>query len=514
MPRPALPSLHLLSAAVTTAMVAVCLLLARPAAAQQPAGQPQVQGTEKGILGLLPSDSTTRHILQTPSRKLAYTATAATLDLFGQDGTISAKVFYTAYVASDDGPARPLAFVFNGGPGAASAYLHLGLLGPKILRFGPAGLEATTPVLSDNADSWLDFADLVFIDPVGTGWSRAASDDKAARYYGVKADAEMLAKVIALYVQRNNRLASPKYLVGESYGGFRAAKVASALKDSQGIVVSGLMMLSPLIDARLNFGATDYPLGAALQLPSLVAAELERRHAFSEKALREAEAFAMSEYLVALAGPPPEGKAADAFYGKVAQLTGIPQHLVARSRGFVDDLYTRGATAQSASIVSPYDAGYRAADPYPDGDFDRGEDPILDGYTRAYGAAFVGYARNVLQYPCDMTYALLNTDVNRKWDWGDGGSGTQSDASISDDIRVLLSTIPSLRLMITHGYSDALTPYGASRYVLDHLPVSLTTGRVSLKLYRGGHMYYTADASRRQATRDARTFFAHAPGVD
>lgn len=499
--------------ALFLSLISLGLVGALPAKAQE---EPrQAISPAASIFNLLPPDSTTRHVAQTAKGPLPYTATAGTLDLYGQDGALSAAVFYTAYVAdkgANKGAVdRPLAFVFNGGPGAASAYLHLGLMGPRRLDFGPSGRLATTPELRDNPESWLDFTDLVFIDPVGTGWSRAANDDKAGRYYGVRPDAEAIAKVISLYVQRNDRLSAPKYLVGESYGGFRAAKVAMALKASQGILVSGIIMLSPLIEARLIFGATDMPLGAALQLPSLAAAELERTDRFSEAAVAEAERFAMSEYLVSLSGPPPEGDQAKAFYARVAALTGIAEDKIARARGFVGDLYTRGATAKTGQIVSPYDAGFVAPDPYPDGDFDRGEDPILDGYTRAYGAAFALYARNELGFPCEMTYALLNTEVNRKWDWGDGDRGWRGEASATDDLRVLLSTIPTFRLLVTHGYNDAITPYGASRYVLDHLPPTLARGRVALKLYRGGHMYYTADAARMASTEDARVFFTHAP---
>ncbi|MBL0373867.1 carboxypeptidase [Rhizobium sp. KVB221] len=465
--------------------------------------QPQ-NNSHGGILGLLPPDSVSRHVLKTVSRELVYTATAGTMDLYGADGKIAAKVYYTAYIAQDTAPNRPLTFAFNGGPGAASAYLHLGLVGPKVLEFGPGDNGGTTPSVKDNPESWLDFTDLVLIDPVGTGWSRAASDGDNAKYFGVKQDAESLAKVIALYVQKNQRIESAKYLLGESYGGFRAAKVAAALKDSQGILVSGIVMVSPLIDSRLIFGATDYPLGAALQFPSLAAAEMERTNRFDERAVEDAEQFAMTDYLVALAGPSLVGNAAASFYGKVSGMTGVSLRDVERTRGFVDNVYAKSAKSASGDIVSPYDAAVAAPDPYPEGNWQRGGDPVLDGFTRAYGSAFVSYARTDLGFACDMTYSLLNTDVNRRWEW----DGNRADASADDDIRDLLSTIPSFRLLVSHGYSDVLTPYGASKYVLDHLPPRLAQGRTRLTLYRGGHMFYTRGDSRRKMTEDARAFFA------
>src|SRR6266571_980873 len=174
-------------------------------------------------------------------------ATAGTLSLFDQSGERSAAVFYTAYVAkSADGAKRPVTFVFNGGPGAASAYLHVGLVGPRIIDFGPGNREVSAARLQDNPQTWLAFTDLVMIDPVGSGWSRPAKPDGGSAFYGVRADAQALAKAVALYVAKNGRGNSPKYILGESYGGFRAAKVAQTMQREQGIMVSGIAMLSPV----------------------------------------------------------------------------------------------------------------------------------------------------------------------------------------------------------------------------------------------------------------------------
>lgn len=460
--------------------------------------------TTTGIFSLLPPDSTTEHVLHGRDRDLAYKATAGTLDLYAGDGTQSAKIFYTAYVAKDGGTDRPLTFAFNGGPGAASAYLHLGLVGPKILAFGKDGHDGTRPELTDNPDSWLAFTDLVLIDPVGTGWSRAKNDSTARNFYSVDADAESLAKVIALYTQKNERLASPKFLLGESYGGFRAAKVATTLKKSQGILTSGIVMLSPMIDGRfLPVGQLD-PVLAAVQLPSLAAAKLEREGQFSEAAVADAERFAMTDYLVSLAGPTPTGLEAEQLYNRIADLTGLPTEAVSETRGFVGNIYTKQA-AGPGHIVSAYDASAPVADAYPESGGDHNDDPVLEGFTRAYGPAFANYARHELGYPSDMTYTLLSTEVNRRWDW----DGSRGEADASGDLRDLLSVIPSFRLAIMHGYSDILTPFGASRYVLDHLPANLAENRAELYVYRGGHMFYTDADSRRLATDDARRFYAN-----
>jgi carboxypeptidase C (cathepsin A) len=492
--------------------VALAMLLAPAAWAQEHQGHPdrpdraehanprgeQRQGP--GVLSLLPPDSTTEHTLDADGVKLAYTATAGTLNLYEQNGERTAALFYTAYVVKGGGAARPVTFVFNGGPGAASAYLHLGLVGPKVLDFG-AG-DAATARLRDNPQTWLTFTDLVLIDPIGTGWSRTAKPDNTS-FYGVGADAQVMAKAIALYLAHAGRTASPKYLLGESYGGYRAIKVARALQESQGLVVSGILMVSPLIDGALVFGADRLALTAALQLPSLAAAELERRDAFTPEALAAADRFALTDYLTTLAGPAPQGEAARAFYGKVAQLTGLPVDLVEKSRGFVRDAYLKRAREARHEIVSKYDAGFAVPDPFPESETAYWADPVLDGLTRAYGGAFVGYARDELGFKTEMTYDLLARGVSGKWDWG----GSRNAADASGDIRELLALTPSFKLLVANGYTDLVVPYAVNRYALDHIPPIGAPGRVALKLYHGGHMFYVNAASRAAFTADAKAFY-------
>jgi carboxypeptidase C (cathepsin A) len=451
-----------------------------------------------GVLRLLPADSVTEHSIDTGKGKLAYTATAGTLAFYDQSGEQSASVFYTAYVAKGAAANRPLTFVFNGGPGAASAYLHLGLVGPRILDLGPDAHDATRAELRDNPDTWLNFTDLVLIDPIDTGWSRAAKADDAKNFWNPNADAGAMAKAIALYVAHNNRAASPKYLFGESYGGFRAAKTARALQRDQGIAVSGILMLSPLLEGSLTFGDDDSPLRAALQLPSLAAAELERKNAFSREALADAEKFALGDYLVTLTGAPPKGDAAKDFYQKVAQVSGIPVDAVTKARGFLQG-YVKNLRA--GKVVSRYDATFAVDDPFPEHRSAAGGDPILDGVTRAYGGAFAAYARNELGFKTDITYSLL-ADVH--WDWQNGG---RLQASSEEELRTLLAFGPSFRLLIAHGLSDMITPYAMTRYVLDHMPPVEPPERVQLKLYRGGHMIYLDPQSRKAFSADAAAFY-------
>ncbi len=495
---------------------ALALAVLAPAWAEEPPGRPptnaqreQQQQPGPGVLRLLPGDAVSEHSIDLASGKLAYTATAGTFSLIDQSGERKADVFYTAYVAGGDTASRPVTFVFNGGPGAASAFLHLGLVGPKLVDFGPQGRDGAAARLRENPETWLAFTDLVLIDPVGTGWSRAPKPDDASAFYNIRRDAESIAKIIALYVAKNGRSASPKYLLGESYGGFRAVKVAKILQEDQGIVVSGIVMVSPLLDSEFLFGSSRSPLRAALQLPSLIATELERQHAFSAAALAEGELFAMTEYLATLAGPPPTGAKADAFYGRLAQFSGLPLETVVKTRGFIRDVYLKNLRAGQDQVVSRYDASFAAPDPYPEADSSRGPDPILDGFVRALGGMFVGYARNELGFKTDITYALLASEVSHKWNWHEGGGWSRP--SVQDDIRDLLALDPSLRMLVAHGLSDMVLPYAVSRYVINHLPQIGAPGRVELKLYRAGHMFYLDDAPRRAFTAEARGFYQAIP---
>jgi carboxypeptidase C (cathepsin A) len=487
--------------------LALVALLQGPATAQERQGRggpsPAAAKTEGSVLGLLPPDSVTEHTIATTSGPLAYTATAGTLPLYDQSGEQSAAMFYTAYVAKGATPgSRPLTFVFNGGPGAASAFLHLGLAGPRIVDFGEGAVDATTPRLRDNRETWLEFTDLVMIDPIGAGWSRPAKPDGGKAFWGVRNDAQVIAKAIALYVAKNSRTSSPKYLLGESYGGFRAAKVARAVQRDQGIIISGIVMVSPMMEGHFQFGGKDFALGAALTLPSLIATELERKNADTADAIAAGERFALTEYLTVMAGPPLQGEVAQRFYRRLAEMTGLPLDVVTRSRGFVHDAYIKHHRLRERRIVSRYDATHAVADPYPESDGAHGPDPGLDGFIRALGSVFVGYARDELKYKTDITYTLLASDIAGNWDWG----SRRSPPGVSDDLRVLLAFDPSFRLLVIHGRSDLVTPYGVSRYVIDQLPPD-TADRAQLKVYRGGHMLYMDDGPRKTMTEDARAFY-------
>jgi carboxypeptidase C (cathepsin A) len=463
----------------------------------------------RGVLALLPGDATTEHAISINGQRLEYAARTGTFGLFDQDGERSAAIFYTAYTRKNaDRTTRPLTFVFNGGPGAASVYLHLGVAGPKVVD--APDLQSGAPQLRENPATWLRFTDLVFIDPVGTGWSRASKPDGNGKFWGVRQDASAVAKVIALYVAQNSRNVSPKYILGESYGGFRAFKVARALLEEQGISIEGVVAVSPLLDGGLLFGASRYPFGAALQLPSLAAAELDRTGRFTPEALAAAERFALTDYLPTLAGAPPQGDVAQQFYARVAQLTGLPLDVVTRSQGFIRDTYVKNAMRSRGEVVSHYDAAFAAPDPFPESASAEGGDPVLDGYTQALGAAFVAYARDELRFHTDMTFMLLNREVSGKWEWNSGHGG-RTQASVTGDLRELMSLVAGFRVLVVHGRADIVTPYAASRYVLDHLPPGLRE-RAALKTYAGGHMFYLQPNIRAEFSAEAERFYRGGTG--
>jgi carboxypeptidase C (cathepsin A) len=527
MNRPAskLPTMPGLTRALAALLIAAAATLAVPRAEpahSQEAAQPK-QATEhpavpfvelgqvadKGALRLLPSTSVTRHEIATDSGPINYTATAGTLSLYDQSGERTAGVFYIAYVADKTAAIkRPVTFVFNGGPGAASAYLHLGLAGPRIAEFR-AGREGP-PVLHDNPQTWLQFTDLVMIDPVGSGFSRPVKADGANAFWGVARDAEALSKVIAKWTADNQRADSPKFILGESYGGFRAAKVARELRREHGVAVNGIVMVSPLMEGAFTFGGTRFALGAAMQIPSLAAANLERKGELTPERLAEAEHFALGEYLTTLAGAPPRGEAARAFYARVAEMTGMPLDVVTRTRGFIRDNYVKHLRGAEGLIVSRYDVTFTGIDPHPENLTPRGPDPLLSTLSRAYSGAMAVYVREELGYKTDLTYVLLSGEANSRWDWGGRGSN-RDNASVDEDLRTLLSLDRSFRLLVVHGYADLVTPYAVSRYVLDHLPDFSNPSRAQLKVYRGGHMFYTDDDSRRTFTKDARSFYEVEP---
>ncbi|HKW53023.1 MAG TPA: alpha/beta hydrolase [Stellaceae bacterium] len=457
---------------------------------------------------LLPADAVTHHKLKLGNQEIAYTATAGTLPLRDDKGEKQADIFYVAFLRDGvaDGAKRPITYAFNGGPGAAAAYLDIGALGPRALDFGAAGKpEPAVDHVGDNPDSWLPFTDLVFIDPVGAGYSRAAGGtDGAKKFWSVRADLDALAQIIRLHLTRADRLNSPVYLVGESYGGFRAARLAHQLANQEGIAAAGVMLISPALEFRLMSGDEFDVLPWALRLPSYAAVALEAKGALSAEGLAEVEHFALNDYLVALTAGAGDAKGSERLYATIADFIGLDAGTVARWRGRVPTgVYIKEMRRPDGQILSRYDGSIAGADPSPHS-YQAEEDPVLQGSIAPFTRAFLAYARNELGFSTEIGYELLNNDVSRHWEWGDGGRQSLGSA---DALRRALALQPRLRVLIAHGLTDLITPYMTSRYVVDHLPANLTASRVELKLYAGGHMMYLRSASRHRLHDDAEAFY-------
>jgi carboxypeptidase C (cathepsin A) len=454
----------------------------------------------------LPADVTATRTIQQGGKRLTYLASAGSLPLLGAKGEVAASIFFTAYVVDDKAQQRPVTFVFNGGPGAASAFLQLGALGPRIVSFTEDGSAALDPVrLLDNADTWLEFTDLVFVDPVGTGYSRSAAGtaeaDKA--YFGVDKDAGAMVDFVRLYLTRAGRLLSPVLLAGESYGGFRAALICERLLGI-GIGVRGMVLLSPALEFSMLHGNRYSVLPLALVLPSLAVANWEMREgaAGALSQLEEVERFARGDYLLHLSAPIKEDPAIDAA---LARYTGLEPNIITRHYGRVAArTFIRAYERRTDRLLSSYDATVSTAKPREGG---IRFDPILDGAVTVLEPAFVQYVRAELGFRTDLPYHLLNRDVSQHWDFGTSPT-RQGFAGALDALQKARTQRPALAILIAHGYTDLVTPYAVTRYLVDQLdPIAGARGIV-LRVYRGGHMMYLRPAARQALTRDVREFFA------
>jgi len=460
------------------------------------------------LIDLLPADSITHHGFSGAGLSLGYTATAGVLTLRDDKGEPSAKMFYVAYVA--DGQQmqhRPVSFFFNGGPGAGSAFLHLGAAGPVVLNFPAANpTDGANAQLAPNPDSWLRFTDMVFIDAIGTGYSLPEHTDKADKaFYGVKQDGSTFAEGIRIWLERNHRERSPKYLVGESYGGIRSIKTAYALQTEQNIELAGIVMVSPAIEMSLITDATN-PITNAILLPSLIASQLERDHKLTPQAADDAYHYAFGPYVSTLLGAPLAPDASGAFYKKVASLTGLPETVVAKERAQIDP-QAHDVRSRNGRLYSLYDGTVSIADPFPEGiDNSDSPEPVLSGYGMTFGNAFTGYVGDTLGYHTELKYDLLDLKVNQAWDYKQGGDLISRGMP---DLRKLMALNPSLRVLIANGYFDLTCPFAGSRWLVEHMPVS--RDRVQLKVYPGGHMLYTRPDSRAALSHDVAALYAGKP---
>jgi carboxypeptidase C (cathepsin A) len=486
------------------------------ARAEDPAPQPQPSATasptpsgQKGAAGRgvsagpspaaeqhrLPPDSATKHTLALPGRALNFTAIAGSIRLFDDKGEPQADIAYNSYQLDGADPAsRPVTFFFNGGPGASSAWLQLGAAGPwRVSITGGGAVSSATPDLLPNAETWLDFTDLVFIDPVGTGYSRfvASGEDARKRFYSIDGDVSAVALVIRRWLEKYDRLQSPKFVTGESYGGIRGPKVVRNLQTQQGVGVRGLIMVSPLFDYR-DFGGSSL-LQYMHTLPSMaaVAREAKGEARVTRDDLADVEAYAQGEFLTDLVKGQADTQAATRLADKVAALTGIDQSVSRRLAGRFDvGEFRREFDRRNGRITGRYDGSVLGYDPYPDSNRAHFGDPSGDSLMAPLTSAAVDLTRRKLNWRPDGSYHLLNEAVYKAWDFGRGPAESVS------QLRQTLALDPNMKMLVGHGLFDLATPYFASKVILDQLPAYARSDRVKLVVYPGGHMFYSRDAAR------------------
>ena len=450
----------------------------------------------------LPPDSTTKQTLTLPGRSLAFAATAGSVRLFNDKGEPQAEIAYTAYqLDGADARTRPVTFFFNGGPGSASAWLQFGSAGPWRLAINADAVSSSSsPDLQPNAETWLDFTDLVFIDPVGTGYSRfvATGDDVRKKFFSIDGDVSSIAVAIRRWLEKSDRLLSPKFIAGESYGGIRGPKIVNDLQLQQGVGVRGLILVSPVLDFREYSGSSI--LQYVSSLPTMAAVAREAKGAVTRPDLADVERYARGDFLLDLVKGEADAEATTRLADKVAALTGIDQAVSRRLAGRFDVAeFRREFDRKNGKVTGRYDASVSGLDPNPDSSFYRFGDPSGEPLVAPLTSAAVDLTTRKLNWRPEGSYELLNGAVEKAWDFGRGLRPAES----ITQLRRILALDPKLKVLVAHGLFDLATPYFGSKILLDQLPAYATPERVKLVVYPGGHMFYSRDASRQAFRAEA-----------
>ncbi|TDW23635.1 S10 family peptidase [Kribbella kalugense] len=480
--------------------------------------------TETETKPATPADDlvTTQHTLTIDGQELRYTATTGRIVLRQEvytDGKFDglkpkAEVFLTAYTLDDaDASDRPVTFAFNGGPGSSSIWLHLGLLGPRRVVSGDAGELARPPYsIVDNAETLLRHSDIVFIDPVSTGYSRAVEGEKPGEYHGFTRDLESVGEVIRLWTSRNGRWMSPKFLAGESYGTTRAAGLASHLQERYGMYLNGVMLISVV----LEFGTLDFTPGNdlpyTLYLPTYAA--IAHYHGLIpdsslEDLLADAERFAAGRYPNALA----QGNRISADYRaevvtRLAALTGLSEDYIDRVNLRIEHMRFFAELLRSRrQVVGRLDGRFIGWDSDSGGET-QSKDPSFNAIIGPYTAALNHYVRVELGYENDLPYEILSFEAAKNWSYKEF-EGQQ--ITVADKLAEAMRVNPHLRVHVASGRYDGATPYFATENTLSRLqiPAELVPN-IETKYYEAGHMMYVHDDSRRQQSEDLAAFIQSA----
>jgi carboxypeptidase C (cathepsin A) len=450
--------------------------------------------------------SVTDHTVKIGAQTISYKATAATILLKNEKEEPTALIYYTAYTRSDakDMAQRPIAFVYNGGPGSASVWLHMGAFGPK--RVVTANAEPTPPPpykVADNAGSLLDKTDLVFIDPVGTGFSHAVGKAENKDFWGVDSDVKSLAEMITIYISRNDRWNSPKFLIGESYGTFRSAALSNYLQNHDGMYFNGIVLISSVLDlGTISFNPGD-DQAYIFYLPSYAATAwyhkvLANRPDKVNSLIDEARQFAQTEYASALmkGSRLSAGEKAD-LAKKISRFTGLSEDYLIKANlrvnlpQFMEELQrNRGLT------TGRLDARFSGFTYDLLGEFAQ-SDPQSDAITGAYTAAFNAYVRDELKFGQDKKYRTGSDEAGNNWEWkhkvGEN-YGFPGSPNVEGDLIQAMLTNPHLQVEVENGLYDLATPFFATEYTMEHLglPEKLQKN-IHLQYYDAGHMMYLHD---------------------
>jgi carboxypeptidase C (cathepsin A) len=459
----------------------------------------------------------TRHQIQVgrggSARMLSYTVTAGRMPLKNDKGEIEAQIFFIAYTADNasDPAKRPLMFSFNGGPGSASVWLHLGALGPRRVVMDPEGWMPAAPYrLADNDQSWLEFTDLVFIDPVGTGYSRAATLELGKKFWSFKGDIASVGEFIRLYLGRNQRWASPLYLVGESYGTTRAAGLSGWLVD-HGIGLNGVLLISTILNFQTANWSTGNDLPYALLVPTYTATAWYHKKLAADLLARpladvvaESERWVLDEYLTALArgdalGAEPRQRLGE----RLARYTGLDPTFVAQSNFRIElgRFQTEILRDQNRSVgrLDTRFKGFSAIQGAELPDFD----PSMAAIRPPYTAGFNDYVRRELGYQSDLEYYILGGGIGSRWDFGSDNQYVD----VGETLRDAFAKNPHMRVFVAFGYYDAATPLFAAEYSLDHLRLDPSLrNRIRRGYYHAGHMMYIHEPSLTELRRDVGGF--------
>ena len=489
-------------AALLACALSLGLTFGVSSAAQAPAGgekQGEKPAAEKTTLPPLPPAAHAEQTIQLNGKPLKYTVTVGALPVRDRDGKVAGQVVVTSYVVA--GENRPVTFAFNGGPGAASVYLNLGAIGPKHMSAGNEGDSPSDPVaMTDNQGTWLDFTDLVFIDPIGTGFSRSeVPEDQAKKlFYSTTPDIQYLSRVVYDWLVENGRLGSRKYLVGESYGGFRGPRITHYLQSQLGVALNGVILVSPY----LNPGQDDFedmsPLPWMMTLPSITAAHLEREKKLTPEAMADVVAYTRGEYATTLLRGRSDEAAQQRMVQRVTEMTGLDPSFVRYSGGRIETgAYLREVHREQGRLGSVYDSNVTSFDPFPFAPEQRANDPILASIIAPLTTAMVDFVTQKVGWKVDARYNALSYEVGRLWD-----RDNDLRRGSVPDLREAVAADPKLRVLIVHGWNDLSCPFMGSILTVDGMPVMGDPTRVAVKEYPGGHMFYTRDTSRLALRKD------------